>query len=156
MTAYHEAGHAFIATQAGARVVSLTIAPDHDDGPQRYGETRIEWPLGQFSQADLAAKAVLVALAGPVAEMIHRGEPYHPGVVPEWVADWQEAWSQASAIVPDERKRLAYLERRTLELYQVLNRDDYWAALAAIVDNLLAHEYLEGEEVSEIVEAWVS
>lgn len=155
LTAYHEAGHAFVAIQAGARVRSLTIVPDNDDGPERYGDTQVEWPLHEFSRRDLAAKAVLVALAGPVAEMIHRGEPYHPGFVPEWVGDWQEAWQQASTLFPNERKRLAYLEKRTSELYHVLNRDDHWAAVAAIVDNLLAHERLEGDEVLEIVQAWM-
>lgn len=155
LTAYHEAGHAFVAVQAGARVRSVTIDPDNDDGPERYGDTQIEWRISEYSPRDLAAKAVLVALAGPVAEMIHRGEPYHPGFVPEWAADWQEAWRRATPLFPDERKRLAYLERRTSELYQLLYRDDHWAAVAAIVDNLLAHERLEGDEIEEIVQAWI-
>ena len=98
---------------------------------------------------------MLVTLAGPVAEMIYRSEPFHPGLVAEWAADWREAWEQAQLLVPDERKRLAFLEQATVELHRLLRRDDHWAALAAIVDNLLAHELLEGDDVAEIVASWL-
>ena len=37
-----------------------------------------------------------------------------------------------------ERKPLAYLEPAAVQLCQLLNRDDHWAALAVVVDNLLA------------------
>jgi serine/threonine protein kinase len=79
----------------------------------------------------------------------------HPGTVPEWAADWSEAWKLAAALHASEKHRLAYLEQITLQLYQTMSRDDYWAALAAIVDHLLAHETLEGEQVKEIVEQWL-
>jgi ATP-dependent Zn protease len=152
VTAYHEAGHAFVAVRAGAKVLSLTIAPDNDDGPERFGDTKIAWPVDKFSQRDLAAKAVLVALAGPVAEMIHRGEPYHPGLVPEWASDWQNAWHVSAALFPDKRRRLAHLERMTSELYQLLFLDEHWTTLAIIVDNLLAYERLEGSDLEEILQ----
>ena len=35
-SAYHEAGHAFMAIYVGARIHSVTIEPDWDDGPERY------------------------------------------------------------------------------------------------------------------------
>ena len=57
--------------------------------------------------------------------------------------------------MPVERKRLAYLEQSTVNLQRLLNRDEHWAALAAIVDSLLAHETLEGEEVEDIVSHWL-
>jgi ATP-dependent Zn protease len=155
ISAYHEAGHAFMAIYVGARVRSVTIEPDRDDGPDRHADIQVEWPLSQFTNRELHEKSVLVALAGPVAEMIHRGEPYHPGFVAEWSADWKAAWDAAAPLLPAERKRLAYLEERTVHLYRLLDRDDHWAALAAIVDNLLAHETLEGEEVEDIVRQWL-
>jgi len=40
-------------------------------------------------------------------------------------------------------------------LHRLLSRDDHWAALAAIVDSLLAHEWLEGDDVEEIVRSWL-
>lgn len=155
ISAYHEAGHALMATILGARVLSVTIEPDWDDGPARHADISVEWPLDRFTEKQLREKMVLVALAGPVAEMIHSGDPYHPGLVAEWSADWQMAWEAAEPIVPDHRQRLTYLEQRSIQLYRLLERDDHWAALAAVVDNLLAHETLEGEMVEEIIGQWL-
>ena len=155
ITAYHEAGHVFMAIYLGARVRSVTIEPDRDDGPDRFGDAQVEWDRVHFTPREVCEKSVLVALAGPVAEMIHRGEPYHPGFVAEWAADWREAWEAAAGVVPDQRQRLAYLEQATSQLYRLLNRDNYWAALAAVTDELLAHEMLEGEAVEEIVGQWL-
>lgn len=42
-TAYHEAGHAFMAVFLGGQVLSLTIEPDRDDGPERFGDAQIAW-----------------------------------------------------------------------------------------------------------------
>ena len=155
VSAYHEAGHAFMAIYVGARVRSVTIEPDWDDGPERFADIQVEWPLDQFTDRELHEKSVLVALAGPVAEMIHSGEPFHPGFVAEWAADWKLAWEAAAPLIPLDRKRLAYLEQTTAQLYRLLDREDHWAALAAIVDNLLAHETLDGEEVEDIVRQWM-
>jgi ATP-dependent Zn protease len=155
ISAYHEAGHAFMAIYVGARVRQVTIEPDRDDGPERHAEIQVEWPLDQFITRELQEKSVLVALAGPVAEMIHCGEPYHPGFVAEWAADWRAAWEAAAPLAPAQRKRLSYLEQTTAQLDRLLDRDDHWAALAAIVDNLLAHETLEGEEVEDIMRQWL-
>ena len=155
ISAYHEDGHAFMAIYVGARVRSVTIEPDWDDGPDRHADIQVEWPLSQFTNRELNEKSVLVALAGPVAEMIHRGEPYHPGLVAEWAADWKAAWDAAAFLLPAERKRLTYLEQTAVQVYRLLDREDHWAALAAIVDSLLAHETLEGEEVEDIVRQWL-
>ena len=144
-----------MAIYVGARVRSVTIDPDWDDGPERHADIQVEWQLGQFTDRELHEKAVLVALAGPVAEMIHSGEPFHPGFVAEWSADWKTAWQAAAPLVSGERKRLEFLEQSTVRLYRLLEQDSCWAALAAIVDNLLAHETLEGEEVEEIVKTWL-
>lgn len=155
INAYHEAGHALVALLVGARVRHVSIEPHDDDGPDRFAEIQVEWPLSRFSPKELREKMVLVALAGPVAEMIHTGEPYHPGHVGEWAGDWQAAWTAAEAFIPHEVKRIAYLEQTTRDLYQLLNADRHWAALAAVVDNLLAYETLEGDVVEEIVQSWI-
>jgi ATP-dependent Zn protease len=155
LTAYHEAGHAFMALYVGARVRQVTVEPDWDDGPARHGDTQIEWHGDVPNRRQQCENEILVALAGPVAEMIQSGEPYHPGFVAEWAADWQAAWQAAESLVADEPKRVKLLERMTVGLYRLLERDDHWAALAAIVDNLLAHETLAGEEVQQIVAEWL-
>ncbi|MCA9121698.1 MAG: hypothetical protein H6822_36105 [Planctomycetaceae bacterium] len=155
-TAYHEAGHAFAAVRLGARVRLVTIAPDDDDGPRRYGDTQLEWDHSACSPEEIGSKTILVALAGPVAEMIYSGDPYHPGFVPEWSSDWNLAWEASAPLHAHEPTRLAFLEQATAKMYRLLNRDDNWAVLASIVDELLAHETIEGDVVHDIVGAGFS
>jgi ATP-dependent Zn protease len=154
LIAYHEAGHALMALLLGGTVDQVTIEPDNDDGPTRQGDTRVLWRRRRVGDKDFAKKSVQVSLAGPVAEMIYSGDPYHPGLVAEWADDWREAWRAAGLLHFDERQRLAYLERVTLELYSRLKEDTHWAAIASLADHLLAHETLEGEDVEEIVGQW--
>ena len=133
----------------------MTVDPDWDDGPERFADIQIEWPSGQFTEKEYHQKNAMIALAGPVAEMIHSGEPYHPAMVAEWSNDWGVAWHSASQLFSAEQKRLAWLEQTSIELYRLLNRDDYWQVIATLADHLLAHETLEGDEVLEIVSPWL-
>lgn len=153
-TAYHESGHVLMAHLLGGRVVQVTIDPDHDDGPQRFGDTQIRWKRTS-DEREFARRVVQTCLAGPVAEMIYSGDPWHPGMVPEWQADWHEAWQAAQALFPNERQRLEYLEDISIKLYHRMKQDDVWAALAALADHLLAHETLEREEIVEIISEWI-
>jgi hypothetical protein len=154
LVAYHEAGHALVALLLGGQVQVVTIGPDSDDGPPRQGDTQVLWRRGMDDRR-FAQCSVQVNLAGPVAEMIYSGDPYHPGFVAEWAADWRDAWQAAAILHPGERQRLAYLEQVSVQLYHRLKSDDHWAALAAVADQLLAHDTLEGEEVAEIIAQWL-
>jgi ATP-dependent Zn protease len=153
ITAWHESGHAFVAAWLGATVESVSIDPDADDGPQRFGDIVVRWDRGRFSDREIAEKSVLVALSGPVTEMIHRDDPLHPATVSEWSQDWLLAWTAAD-FIRDQRQRMAHLEQITQELYHLLSQDHHWAAIGAIVDHLLAYETLEGETIHEIVSEW--
>ena len=153
ITAWHEAGHAFVAVYLGGRIDSVSIDPDRDDGPNRFGDTTVHWPVRRFTETQLRQNAVLVALAGPVTEMIHRGDPFHPATVAEWAQDWQLAWSAADK-VKEPQRRMQFLEQTTLELHHILSQTHHWAAIGAIVDHLLAYEILEGDTVHEIVAEW--
>jgi len=155
IVAYHEAGHALMAILLGGEIRLVTIEPDNDDGPQRYGDTQVLWRRRGESDKEFAATAIQVSLAGPAAEMIYSGDPFHPGLVAEWSADWEEAWRWATLLHAREQRRLEYLEQRSIQLYHRLKADNLWPALAAIADHLLAHETLEGEQVVEIVGDWL-
>lgn len=154
-TAYHEAGHAFMAVFLGGQVASLTIEPDRDEGPDRFGDAQVLWRRQGLSVKEFQNKQVLVALAGPIAETIYRGEPQHPGFVPEWADDWRRAWDAAELIMADERLRLVFLEETARQLHQTLSRDEHWAAIAALADELLAHETLEAEQIQEVLAVWM-
>lgn len=155
LAAYHEAGHALMACLVGARVRSVTIDPDRDDGPARYGDTQIEWRVRGLSRQQFCQRAIRVALAGPVAEMLYTGDPFHPALIAEWSGDWRDAWSHAAELEPLESKRMRRLEQTAIKLHRELHGDLYWSALAAIADLLLAHETLEAEEVEEVVREWL-
>lgn len=154
LAAYHEAGHAFMAFHVGARIRRVTLEPEWDEGPAREADIQIEWPVQGWSEAVRRVKLVEVALAGPVAEMHYRGEPFHPGFIPEWAADWQLAWQAASSLHSPNVLRLRYLENVTRQVYQQLDQAACWAAVSAVADSLLAHETLESEEVEEILTFW--
>lgn len=154
-TAYHEAGHAYVAVYLGAKVRSVTIDPDNDDGPERFGDTQIIWRRSRLSEKQFRERAIQVSLAGPVAEMLYTGDPFHPGLVAEWAHDWQAAWELADLLFVDQRKRLEYLEQVTGVLYRLLDSEPHWSAVAALADHLLAHETLESEEVRDIISDWV-
>lgn len=156
IVAYHEAGHVLMAVLLGGEVRLVTIEPDNEDGPDRQGDTQVAWPRSRMTPQEFAEISVQVSLAGPVAEMLYTGDPYHPGLIAEWAADWQEAWDAATALYSDQRKLLAYLEQQSINLCHRLKRDVAWACLASIADHLLAHATLEGEQVEEIVREWLA
>lgn len=156
LIAHHEAGHAFMALRLGGRVSHITIQPDWDEGPDRYGDAEIHWRSSEFTPQEFAKRQVLVALAGPAAEMVYREEPLHPGFIAEWADDWQQAWEAAAELMPNEQRRVKFLEQAAASLFTTFRDDRCWSAIAAIVDALLAHECLESEEVAEIVNRWLS
>lgn len=151
LTAYHEAGHAVVAHLLGGVVRQITLEPEDDEGPERFGDTQVLWRRSRVSDSEQAHRLVQVCLAGPVAEMIYSGDPYHPGLVAEWAADWRAAWIAAIPVHVDERRRLRYLEETSIQLYHRLKRDDIWSVLASVADNLLAYETLDDEQFADIV-----
>jgi hypothetical protein len=95
----------------------------------------------------------MTILAGPVAEMIYRGEPLHPAHYGPWQGDWQQAWMHCPA--KDDQTRTKILEQIILELRDRLSDDQCWAAIAAVADELLAHEHLDEEQLSGTLEFWL-
>ncbi len=154
VTAFHEAGHAFAAIYLGATVRSISIDPDNDDGPKRFGDTVVLWSRKKFTEREMQEKSAIVALAGPVAEMVYLERPVHPASVAEWQHDWDAAM-QAIQHIPQLQRRLAWLEKSTVDLYEIFRQDHHWAAIGALADNLLAHEILDREMIQEIMESWM-
>ncbi|XZE21234.1 hypothetical protein SH449x_001133 [Pirellulaceae bacterium SH449] len=146
-TIYHEAGHCVMAVVSGARVDRATVAPEEDGF---HGIVEIQW-YSKSKRTDHIA----VALAGPVAEMIYLGEPYHPGFVPEWAHDWKQAWTIARTSTRSDRDCLQLLEQIVAKLYRVFRQDRWWAAVAAVSDLLDAHEEIDHDEIAYEVENWI-
>jgi len=155
LTAYHEAGHALIAHYLGGRVQRVSIETEWDEDLRHEGDTEVLWPAGRMTGSEFREAGVLVALAGPVAEMLYSGEPYHPALVAEWANDWDEATRLASEFIPTDELRMKYLETQTRRLWKLLDDEPLWSALAALSDELLAHETLDGEQVTETLSVWL-
>lgn len=156
ITAYHEAGHAFFAIYLGGRVTSVSIEPDDDDGPLRFGDTQVEWCLQRFSRKEISERELQVALAGPLTEMVYNGDRGSLDFTQEWAGDWQVASQAATELFNTREKQIAYLEQTASQLFHLISQDEYWEPIAGLADHLLAHETLEGEEVEEIVSNWLN
>lgn len=156
ITAYHEAGHAFFAIYLGGRIRSVSLDPDQDGGPYRLGDTQVEWHLDRFNEQEIHEREIQVSLAGPVTEMVYKGERGSLDFTQEWAGDWHVAWTAATKLFNTDEKRMSYLEQTATRLFQMISRDDFWEPIAGLADHLLAHETLEGEEVEGIVSNWLN
>jgi hypothetical protein len=147
-TAYHEAGHCVMAVVCGARASLASIAPDSDS---LFGQVEIHW----HSRPSLIHE-LSVILSGPVAEMIYRSEPLHPGFVPEWSQDWKQAWAIARPKMKSDMHCLEWMEQLIARLHSNLSQDRCWSAIAAVRDLLLAHEEIDHEQIEYEVNAWLN
>lgn len=156
LTAYHEAGHAVIGFALGGTVDSMQLGGEADEWlPERFGDCRINWGKVDPNVDWQRQREVLTVLAGPVAEMVYRGEPLHPAFYGPWQHDWQTAWAISETLCLATAKRRILLEQLILKLKDQIAQDPCWAAIGALSDALLAHEFLESEEIQEILEFWI-
>ncbi len=152
LTAYHESGHAVMAFLCGGLIERVSLEPPNDDGPKRYGETLTRWQ-GK-SDLDAAISEIKVSLAGPISEMIYSGDHQRISSVPEWAVDWQHALSRTLSVFGAEKTpaQLALIQKELVDFFE---RDQIWAAVAGVADELLAHETIEHEMVQEVVQQWI-
>ncbi|MEM9587272.1 MAG: cell division protein FtsH [Planctomycetota bacterium] len=156
LTAYHEAGHAVVGYALGARIESIQLGGEADDFlPERFGDCRINWGRIDPSIDWQRRREVLAILAGPVAEMIYLGEAFHPAFFGPWQSDWQQAWQSCRPMTADDSSCVNLLTRCVQSLHGVLQREPYWSAVAALADEIAAHELIESEQVVETLEFWL-
>ena len=155
LTAYHESGHAVIGYALGGTVQGMQLGGDEDDClPARFGDCRIHWGRVDPNLDWQRKREILTVLAGPVAEMVYREESYHPAVFGPWKHDWEQAWQTATPMWGDERQRMRGLEIIIVELKRRIQLEQVWAAVAALADELVAHEMLEEERVEDVLSFW--
>jgi ATP-dependent Zn protease len=152
LTAYHEAGHALMAIALGGQILHVSIEPNKDDGPQRFGESIVKWPVTAREQIELFE--IQVSLAGPIAEMTYSGEIQSIGSVQEFADDWQRCLAHAAVLKSTVKEQLILLVQVQASLFKFFESENSWAAVSAIADELLAHETIEHECIAEIATFW--
>ena len=156
LTAYHEAGHAVVGYALGGKIERIQLGGETVDHlPDQFGDCLINWGPVSSKCNWQTHRELLTILAGPVAEMIYRGEKLHPATFGPWQQDWQQALARCTNFLSDETACIAFLERLILDLYEKLSDDSAWAAIAAVADELLAHEYLEQEQLDDALQFWL-
>lgn len=154
-TAYHEAGHAVVGFAMGGRIERIQLGGESDENlPESFGDCLINWGRGS-SQCDWhTQRELMTILAGPVAEMIYIGERLHPAVYGPWRHDWEQALLRVGQFSSGQTA-VALLEQLIVELHDKMSADRCWAAIAAVADQLLAHEYLEHEQLEDALNFWL-
>ncbi len=151
-TAYHEAGHAVVATLQGGIVGQITIEPDGDD---RFGDTEVAWPMGSCTPKQHALREIKTLMAGSIVERTFAGEEDVFSVTAESSADWLRAFQLAAEVEADPMKQSLLLAKAAQEVKKTVSDEGIWAAICALADELEAHETLEAEAVKEVLGFWL-
>ena len=157
--AWHEAGHALAALFLGGVVREVTLESERDG---LAGHAAVEWPAGADVGEAGARRMAAVALAGPVAELVFRGEDVldDPDAVAAWRADWDEAerWLGEALARSGETAESRNAERREelrrailRELHGWFDESEGYERLARVADALDAHETLDAALFAEAV-----
>ena len=140
----------------GARVRSASIVAEYDsDDSIRYGTCELAWPMQGVSARTHAEREIRTALAGPVAEQIYNGDA-EIRIQRESSVDWIYAATYAETFLANKSKRTQFLFEIAEEIRDIYRKDEVWASVAATADELLTHEELEGEALSESIQFWLS
>ena len=136
--AWHEAGHALAAHLLGARVVLVTLESELDG---HGGHVEVDWT----DVAEHVRGSAMVALAGPVAELVYRGEELldDPQVWAAWRADWDAAEACLEELESEPALREELRRALLAELQAAFGDPHMSERLARIADALDAHETLD-------------
>lgn len=156
LTAYHEAGHVVVGYLLGAQIDEVRLGSMIEDClPNRFGDCMINWGRTSDRCSWQRQREIMTILAGPVAEMIYLGERLHPAHHGPWKSDWQQAIERSDGYFSDPQTQTRFLETILVTLHEKMSREPFWAAVAAISDELLAHESLEHDKIAETVSYWM-
>lgn len=162
VTAYHESGHAIIGCALGAHIehVGLSQASaydDWDDGlPRRFGDCLVNWGRVDPGQPWQQQKELLTILAGPVAQWTYQDRDVDELDVASWADDFDRARQTVAALDSDPVKQTLLIRQAIGRLRVIMATQSCWAAIAALADELMLGDCIDGDRVSDIVRFWWS
>ncbi len=74
--------------------------------------------------------------------------------IKDWKHDWENACKISESLVPDSRKRSMMLEELIRRLHRLVESDSCWPAIAALADELAAHEFLDQDQIEQTIGFW--
>ena len=152
LTAYHEAGHAVVASLLRFPVDRVSIDRVGEfSGAMLYRKSGIA-----FGSPSVSRREIIVVVAGPLAEAIRCYGEENVSLEPNWnqdAYDFQSARHYADIIArSDCCDRLAVLSEAVGKAYRLLIRPFVWSAIEAVANELLMRRTISGERVAELSE----
>jgi len=149
LTAYHEAGHAVMATLCGQRITEVEIVGD-EDHTGSVQSLRFADEHGPNNEPGIPSapteRRLLCVAAGMVAENLVSGR----GQWDESCEDLDTAVHLAMKVVGDCERVIPYLEIVREHTDDLLHRN--WRAVEALADVLMERRCVTGEEVRRLLE----
>ena len=152
LTAYHEAGHAVVAHLLGGEVQSVSIEDSFDSESNRLGDTAVLWR--GLDERERALNELASVLAGPIAEAIYRDDDVTLDDSSEWLADLALVARLSEKLHETKAKQKNTIAVTCTRLRRWFQRDENWAAVAAVADELATHELLDADQFTSIVSFW--
>jgi hypothetical protein len=162
-TAWHIAGHAFMAMGYGFDVEKLSLtgfseskSVDQQEDVQRLDEwTMIRLPEmlhppGTFPHTQFMERLCHIALAGPIRDLIHQGQSCSLDTVQQHEDDWRQAWTAAGHLWSGETERLQFLTREVQRGEAFLGQTFSNEFTLPLVERLLDQGQMTAEEVREV------
>jgi len=166
-TALHEAGHVVVRFALGRACVYASAAPTDDYEGVAGGRTLpltlgwtggpTYWALSDRERVALE-DGVVIALAGPIAEVKHGGgrraalvEPARISDLAQWSTDDKTALGYVQRLTHSEEP--GALNRRLRELHaeaeQLVN--SHWSLITALAEDLVSRGEMAGREIEETI-----
>lgn len=151
--AYHEAGHAVMCHLLHLRIGSVRIDADELHG----GETRHSNPFRDALALDDATgrgrlrleKAVMLCLAGPVAQAKMSPDPAHQE--DGGALDWPAALALAMRFFRSQKTAQAYIAFARAWVDEIFAAPRIWAMVERLAKALIAERRLSGREAEAII-----
>jgi hypothetical protein len=151
-TAYHEAGHAFMAWFLRVGLKKVTIVPREGSAGRCHHEKLLRGKHPEVDDSNPARlrkeKLIMVALAGPIAQQLYNPRSYRRHHA---MRDHQTAAEVVENLSRSSEEANAYIEWLQIRTKDRLREPANWGAVQALANELLRRSTLEGREVKPVI-----